>query len=83
MDRQNPSFVEGTEDGGNLQNDLLENQDREEQKDFNKCRSILGDESECINKNEIINETDSVNLVQNESPGQEEEVCQHDSTNYS
>ena len=44
---------------------------------------MLRDENECISKNEIISETDSVNLVQNESPGQEEEVCQHDSTNYS
>lgn len=83
MDPQNPSFVEGPEDGGDVQNDLLENQNREEQKDFNKCRSMLRDENECISKNEIISETDSVNPVQNESPGQEEEVCQHDSTNYS
>ena len=88
MDPQNLSFVEGPEDGDDVQNDLFENQDREEQKEFNKCSSISRDEDKCNNKNEIINETDSVNLIENEinafcSPGQEEEVCEHDSTNYS
>ena len=33
---KNPSFVEGARDGGDKQNDLFENQDRNEQRDFNK-----------------------------------------------
>ena len=85
---QDPSFVEGAGDGGGAQNEPFQNEVREEQKDFNKCGNISRDEAECSNKNKIINETDSVNLVENEinafcSPGQEEEVCVHDSSNYS
>ena len=75
-------------EGGDVQNDLFENQDRDEQKDFNKHSNISRDEDECSNKTETMNKSDSVNLVENEinafcSPGQEEEVCEHDSSNYS
>ena len=88
MDPKNPSFVQGAGDGGDVQNDLFENQDRDEQKDFNKHSNISRDEDECSNKTETMNKSDSVNLVENEinafcSPGQEEEVCEHDSSNYS
>ena len=88
MDMKNPSFGEGARDGGDKQNDLFENQDRNEQRDFNKFSNKSGDEDECSNKTETMNESNSVNLVENEinafcSPGQEEEVCEHDSSNYS
>ena len=87
MDMKNPSFVEGARDGGGKQNDLFENQDRNEQRDFNKFSNKSGDEDECSNKTETMNESNSVNLVENEinafcSPGQEEKVCEHHSSNY-
>ena len=87
MDMKNPSFVEGARDGGDKQNDLFENQDRNEQRDFNKFSNKSGDEDECSNKTETMNESNSVILVENEinafcSPGQEVKVCEHHSSNY-